>query len=151
MVRKATLSDCLFMSTRLRQADRDEIKAAGGSDPLSSLFVGLLCSSEPLVGVNDSDEPVVMWGVIPTGDRIGSVWALATDELSDHRIKFLRHSRHYVEALHKDFDLVYNVVDARNALHIHWLKWLRFTFIRAIPNYGPEKRLFYEFVRIANV
>ena len=153
MVREATLQDCLFMSTRLREADCNEIKAAGGSDPLSSLVEGLLNSSNPRVGVNKNNEPVIMWGVIPTSEyRVGSVWALATNELAkDHRIQFLRHSRRYVEELHIDFDLVFNVVDARNDLHIQWLRWLDFTFIKAVPNYGPEKRLFYEFVRIANV
>jgi hypothetical protein len=33
-------------------------------------------------------------------------------------------------------------------VHIRWLRWMGFTFIKSHPKYGAEGRLFLEFVRI---
>jgi len=35
MIRQATLDDIEFLAPRLREADRNEIKASGGEDPLT--------------------------------------------------------------------------------------------------------------------
>ena len=40
------------------------------------------------------------------------------------------------------------VVDARNELHIKWLKFMGFKFIQRHENFGVAKLPFYEFLRI---
>ena len=39
-------------------------------------------------------------------------------------------------------------MDARNDLHIKWLKWMKFTFINKVNEFGYEKKPFYEFIKI---
>jgi hypothetical protein len=150
-VRSATLADVYSMAPRLREADKSEIRAATGRDPLASLRDGLARSRSCKVGLTPEGEPAVIWGVVPIDPMVGGVWALATDQLSKHKIQFLRGSREHLEEMQKQFPLLMNVVDARNTLHIDWLKWLGFTFIAEHPSWGVEQRLFYEFVRIRDV
>jgi hypothetical protein len=73
---------------------------------------------------------------------------VATDELLEYQMKFLRRSRIYIELIQQEYPLLHNVVDARNELHIKWLKWMGFKFIQLHEEYGVEKRPFYEFIRI---
>jgi len=70
--------------------------------------------------------------------------------LDDHgdRRTFLKESKAQLAKLHEQYPVLFNVVDARNEVHVRWLRYMGFTFIRKHPNWGPEGRLFYEFVRI---
>jgi hypothetical protein len=60
----------------------------------------------------------------------------------------LRECNHWIRKVTEGYDVVYNNIDKRNTLHIKWLKWLEFSFIKEMPQYGHEKRPFLEFVRI---
>ena len=51
------------------------------------------------------------------------IWLLATDGLLPHSRLFLEESREWVESRARRF-VLWNYVDARNAAHIRWLKWL---------------------------
>jgi hypothetical protein len=148
-VRSATLADVYHIAPRLREADKAEIKASTGRPPLDALKDGLSRSRGCKVGITPEGEPVVIWGVVPVDPMVGGVWALATDELSKHKIKFLRGSREHLDEMQEQFPVLMNVVDARNILHIDWLSWLGFTFIAEHPLWGVEQRLFYEFARIS--
>lgn len=151
-VRQATMEDCVFMASRLRPEDVAEIKAAGGSTPLVALLEGFHYSDPETLKVGlYRDEPFAICGVVPMDDLTGAVWALGTTDLAKHRIAFLRRSKGIVEGLHQKYPVLTNCVDARNTLHIEWLRWLGFTFIAKHPYWGAEKRPFYEFVRMHRV
>lgn len=79
---------------------------------------------------------------------IGSVWLLGAQELNNYSLYFLRHCRSWVNKLQEDYIVLWNYVDARNKVHIRWLKWCGFTFLRLINNHGVEQRPFYEFERV---
>ena len=70
--------------------------------------------------------------------------------LDDERDKrtFLRRSKVELDKIIQEYPVLFNVVDARNKIHVRWLQWMGFTFIKKHSEYGPEGRLFYEFVRI---
>jgi len=148
--RPATLHDCHYMAERLRPADAAEVYAAAGASPLSALVEGFETSEEPMVGVTDDDTPVCMGGVgAVEGDPLaGCVWMLATTDIEKHKMSFLRRSKPWVEEWNKKYPVLFNCVDERNELHIKWLRWLGFTFIRRHPLWGYEKRPFIEFVRL---
>jgi len=92
-----------------------------------------------------------MWGAIPEGLSSGRIWLLGRqamlDDMSDKHY-FLRESKVQLAKLHEQYSVLFNVVDARNKIHIRWIQWMGFTFIREHPQWGPESRLFYEFVKI---
>ena len=147
--RPATLPDCYYMAERLRPADAAEVYAAAGVSPLSALVEGFETSDELVVGADEQNRPVLMGGV-GAGDEpnAGCVWMLATTDIEKHKVSFLRGCRAWVEEWNKKYPVLFNCVDERNELHIKWLRWLGFTFIRRHPLWGYEKRPFIEFVRL---
>ena len=78
----------------------------------------------------------------------GVIWFLSSEVMfKKNRIQFIKNSKIWVEKLFRDYEILWNVVDSRNKIHIRWLKWMGFRFIADIPEYGAEKRMFHQFVR----
>ena len=148
-VREAILEDAKTIAPLLRQADIQEIRASSGKSPVEALTLGVLLGKPTYTFTSPQGELGGMFGVLPTAyPEAGAVWLLATGEVEKYPMTFLRHSREWIKTLHEDYPLLFNYVDGRNSLHIKWLKWMGFTFIRRHPEYGVEKRSFFEFVRM---
>lgn len=147
-VRAYRPGDEVELAPRLRFHDLQEIEAASGRSPLDVLREGGEQSSPSCSIISQQGFVVGMFGVGPGG----CVWLLGTDELTRDplRRQFLRECRTYLRALHQTFPLLHNVIDERNAVHIRWLKWLGFTFIRRFPH-GPKGLPFLEFARLKDV
>lgn len=149
-VRAACFADAEYLSTRLRKEDEAEIAAASGRAPLDCLREGISVG-RAWVGVDD-EGPIGIFGVIPsTRPFVGWPWMLATERLVKHQRQFLKECAARVTTLHRDFTLLTNFVDARNHVHIRWLTWCGFEFMRLHKHYGVERRPFYEFQRVSNV
>lgn len=146
----ASIEDAGKLAARLRAADLQEIQANLGEDPLIVLVRSIVISDPCYVVVGEDDKPMALFGAAPdTGDaEIGMVWLLGSNELVDHPFFVLRNSRKWVEKLHQRYKILWNCVDARNEVHIRWLKWCGFEFIRLIEQYGVEQRPFYEFEKV---
>lgn len=150
-VRPSTLDDVELLAQNLRPEDIAEIAAASGMSPYSALSHGLE-KSRYCFTMEAEGDLVGMFGVVPSElPGVGVIWLLATPNIEKHALKFLRRSRAWADALNQEFPILWNVVDARNELHLKWLKWLDFEIAYVHPEYGPEKRLFYEIVRRQNV
>lgn len=146
--RRARNADAFYLSTRLRQADLDELQANTGGDPLATLMVGRDISDPAYTIIDDIGLPVAMFGVVPTNvDRQGVMWLLGTDELRKHSRDFLRQSRPWIERLHKKYTLLYNVIDKRNKVHLRWLKFLGCNFVGEVIH-GVENRPFVQFIHV---
>ena len=144
-----TVEDIDYLSPRLRQADKDECFAATGKPVRDALYTGYLAGDITLTLRTSTGLRVGVCGVVPSPTMdAGVVWMTATDDIYQHQMTFLRRSKAALDYLAEDYFLLYNYVDARNTLHIRWLKWMGFTFINKHTDYGAEKRLFYEFLRI---
>ena len=113
-----------------------------------------MCSDPCLSLISRHGTVIGMWGVVPQSDRVGRIWMLGTDAMFDDAIDrrtFLREAVKYVEELHQRYTVLFNEIDARNKVHMRWLRWMGFTFVRYRPNYGAEGRPFYEFCRVSHV
>ena len=148
-----TVEDIDYVSPRLRQADYNECLASTGQQPRGVLHRGLTLGDISLTLRAPNGDRVGLCGVVPCPaiPEAGVVWMVATDDIYQHQTTFLRNSKKALQKLSEDYLVLFNCVDARNSVHIQWLKWMGFTFINKHENYGAEKRLFYEFVRITNV
>lgn len=147
--RPATEQDAYLLAPKLRQADLQEIEAAHGTSPLSTLIESYEISSPCFTIVTDDGEVAGMFGVA-AGDKEGYkgvVWMLGSDLLKKHSVSFLRQSHAWVERLHKKYPVLWNFVDARNELHIGWLKWIGVQFVGAGPR-GVQGRIFREFIHV---
>lgn len=149
-VRQATEEDARYLAPRLRKEDMEEVRANTGEDPLTALLHGLEVSTPCYAIINNTEEPVGMFGAGPLPvPNLGFVWMLASPGLVDIQVPFLRQSKRWIEQMHKDVaPVLTNVVDVRNKVHIRWLKWCGFTFLRRHEDFGVEKRPFVEFVRL---
>lgn len=154
-IRPATIQDCFCIAAGMRDADCQEIAAVSARDPLDVLLEGLETSDLCLTLISPiSGLPFAMLGVTEItqhGIPTGAIWMLASNEIEKCSIAFLRRCHEPLNTLQKRWPVLWNCADARNTLHLKWLKWLGFNFVMSHPFYGIEQREFIEFVRIERV
>lgn len=63
------------------------------------------------------------------------------------RSQFLRECRRYLAGMEQLYPVLFNLIDERNTVHMRWLRWMGFTFIRR-TTYGHEQRPFLEFIKL---
>lgn len=150
LIRKARLEDLGHLAANIRPEDAAEIKAHIGMGVPAALS---MCWSygDPFVGVSPrTGNPVAIFGVVPSEELPGAgiCWMVGTTELPSVAVSFIKATRHILPVLHKDYDLIYNYLDARNTLHLQWVKRMGFKVLRLVPEFGVERRPFYEIARI---
>lgn len=119
----ADLADARLLGPRLRPADLAEIDAATGEPPEVAVHRGIATSVEPLVLLR-SGLPIAAFGIVDRGGGEGSPWLLGTPDILTHWREFARRSREVLPELRSGFSALYNWVDARNVVHVRWLRWL---------------------------
>jgi hypothetical protein len=124
-LRRATVRDAVYLADNLRPADMEEISAHGLS-PEYALLMGLRYG-RPAHVAEVGGVPALMCGVTPLPDGAGAVWMMGTAEIERRRVSFLRAARGWVEAVSAAYPLLVNVADARNTVHLRWLRWTGFT------------------------
>lgn len=152
--RPSVVADIIPVATAMRQEDQAEVKAGCGQTPTEALLFCFFKGAPCMTIVGRSNSRIGMWGVVDQGNRLGRIWLLATDELvadKPNSIQFLRQAKAWLSTMLEQYDVLFNYADARNTVHIKWLRWMGFTFIAEHPNYGHEGRTFLEFVRISHV
>lgn len=149
-IHTASTMDVDLFKGLLRKADLLEIDAGAGQTAEEALSEGLE-TSNPCFAAYWKGEPLCMFGVVPQntpGDPVqnGSIWMVGTDLVDEMGMAFLRVSRQWFDQLMKQYDTLGNAVDARNEVHIKWLKWLGFDFLAPVPM-GPYNLPFIPFYR----
>lgn len=123
------------LAPHLRAADAGELRA-NGRQPLEGL---LRCCdvSAQLSAITLGARPLALFGFADLGEGTGCPWLLGSDELvTDHRVWFLRHTPEIVSSGDHRWTRFWNRVDARNSLHVRWLRWAGFTVDPPAPH-GP--------------
>ena len=145
--RLSTLEDIKYLAPRLRQEDKQEILAGSGLIPYYALLNGFQNSVIVFTIFNPKNKQIGIFGVDDVGNGVGGIWLLATKDLATIKIAFLKQCREVVKVLNQKYKILWNYVDCRNEVHIKWLKWCDFKFLRK-TNYGVLQKPFYEFIRI---
>lgn len=150
-IRTSDPTDAERVANRLRKADKKEMDAVLGTgcDRAAALLYGIENSYYPFTACI-LGKPVGIFGAIPDPihSHIGGVWMMGTDELVQNKSLFLRRSKPALDEVFKPFRLLWNCVDQRNTVHIRWIKWLGFSFLRTIPHFGEQGRPFIEFAKL---
>lgn len=134
----------------MRDSDVDEVAASSNLAPLDALRSSISLSTHGYCVVSDTCGPVAMFGAAPAGlDGSGAVWMLGTDGIRTEAYAIARATRKYFDILNDAYFLLWNFIDARNALSMRWLEWGGFKLLAEHPEHGPESRLFYSFARTA--
>lgn len=149
----STPAHAFSLAPRLRDEDVAEVEAVGAS-PLVSLLAGVSRSAPCLTFAPDGVTPECMFGVAPSynfwsrGGNSGVVWLLGSKALvTTYKREFVTAGRKWADLANRKYPILYNVVDARNEVHIHWLERIGCTFVELYLEYGPQKRPFILFMR----
>ena len=124
----ATQAHVHDLAARMRKADVEEAWALAHLEPLQALKAAITGSREPAAGLADG-RVFVLFGIAqrsPFSDR-GCPWMLATDELDQHSVRFLRESRRLLAEIRLTYPRLENYIDARQVEAVQWLWWLGFT------------------------
>ena len=147
-VRLSIVSDCHSIAPRMREADCIEVQAQGYT-PFQALFDSYIYSTEKYTCLVNN-IPEVMFGCSQLKDtpNVAGIWLLGTDAITEHGVRFLRESNKYLKLISKPYDMTFNYVHVDNKVHIRWLQWMKFTFLREVKGHGVNGENFYEFARI---
>ncbi len=148
-IRPAEPRDAAALAPRLRSADRREIQAALGSTSPTDVLRRGVYASDPCFAVVANGSVVALFGVVPIArlPETGSVWLLASDDFAARPAFIVRSSKAWLTTLHERYRVLTNYVDARNEVHIRWLRWCGFTFVRRIERFGAMGLPFHEVKR----
>ncbi len=149
--RPAKIDDVSFVAANMRQEDRDECFALSGTNAVQSLFSSYFISNPCMTIVSRHGQPMGMWGVSRICKTSGRVWMLGCKNMLDDsrdKYEFLRQSRIELKKLHQQFPVLFNYIDARNTVHLRWLKFMGFSIIKKHEKFGYENLPFYEFAKI---
>lgn len=152
-VRPAETIDADVLAPRLRPADRGEIEAALGLVSPAAVLRGGVEASVPCFAVVTHGAVVALFGVVPIArlPETGSVWLLASEDFAARPRFIVRLSKIWLARLHEHYRVLTNYVDARNQVHIRWLRWCGFVFVRRIERFGAMGLPFYEVRRERDV
>ena len=144
--RPADEADLVDLIPRLREADRAEVIGYTGGPP-ELVMRGSVAGSDIALALCTPDHTVHgILGAYEIAPGVAKVWMVLSDEVFNRKHSFLKNSPLFVRLLHAYAPLLTNFVDERNTVHIRWLRWLGFVFLRR-EFLGPQKLPFLEFVR----
>lgn len=153
VIRESIAADVPDLAPRLRIPDMAEIAAATGERPITALGRGFAAST-PCYTALYRGKVVAMFGVVPepTNEgaefpRVGHIWMLGSDDIPLFRKSFMRHTKPWLAVVCDGYDMVTNLVDARNTRHIAWIKRSGFTFTQLVTR-GKLNLPFLEFVKV---
>jgi hypothetical protein len=147
-VRAYREGDAEKLAPLLRAADLQEIAAATVLSPLDCLRAGAEISVPACTIIGNEYDVAGIFGVNPQPFG-GRVWMFGSDELTRNPLKrqFLKECKQYLAGMERMYPCLFNHVDERNTVHIKWLRWMGFTFIRRKP-FGPQGLPFLEFIKL---
>lgn len=144
----AMKDDVAELERNIREDDREELFALG-HHPRSMIFEAM-GDGEVMAGWGwEDDGPrllLCIFGAQYQQLRTAAPWMVSTFWLPHFAKVFLPGSKAWIDTLAEDYDLLHNIVDARNAPAIKWLKWLGFAVDPENPVFvEPSRRRFYPF------
>jgi len=146
--RSAQPRDAGLLAPKLRKMDALEVSLLHGTiSPALVILGGVLLSKHVSTIADDNDEPMAIFGVMPSGDneQIGLVWLLGTDGLLRHRMELLRKAEGSIQQMLTIYPCLTNVVHEDNVVHRRWLH--RFGFRRLGVEYHSGHK-FLQFARM---
>ena len=118
-----------YIAENMRDAEVEEIIAAGSRSPLEALQNSMDISQFHTLITADG-VPLVILGLVVTSGltKLGCPWMLGTQEAGKHKREFLTRSKPVIDEMLDICPRLVNYVHVKNKLSIRWLRWLGFEF-----------------------
>ena len=142
----AKIEHAYQLAPHMKQADREEVKAASGLEPLEVLLKSLELSEKAYTIMVAGSEVIALGGLVHLTQEVGIPWALTSDKIVLYPKQFCSITKELIKGFHKSYPLLTNFCDARNTTTIRWLKWCGFQGTARVPKFGVAKRLFLQFI-----
>lgn len=144
VIRPATLEDAVWLSSRLRSEDVQEVETATGKSPQEIVPASFQLSEEcfTIRRVFEGKilpEPVALFGVAknPEVPDFGVVWLLGSKAVRLCALSIIRESWHWLDYLSRRYPKgLSNIADSRNSLHVRWCQLTGFTLAEPIDVNG---------------
>ena len=144
--RTATISDGLAVANMLRIEDRKEVEGLG-LNPIFHIPFGVATCNHSTYFYTKSGEPAGVAGIADISDGVGQIWMLCTPAIHNEPFTFVRQAKLWLSEIEHQYELLWNLADARNHVHHKLLKHLGFKALRVIPA-GPEQLPYFEIVKL---
>jgi hypothetical protein len=136
------------LAPRLRPADADELRA-NGREPLEGLRRAASLSAHLDAILAPDGRPIALYGFVDLGAYLACPWLLGSEDLvTKHRAWFIRQSPAIVSSGDYRWSSFWNRVDARNTVHVRWLRWVGFQVDTPVAH-GPFHLPFHNITRNA--
>ena len=145
LIKPATVELALRTSPFLRWQDQRELER-GGSHPILGLVMSVEVSEEPIVFYTPKGEIAGFAGVSREDQHSGVVWMLCTPAVETIPILFCKEAKAWLDS-QKSYQILHNVADPTNSLHMKFLKHLGFKRL-GYQAVGPKAITFVEFAKI---
>ena len=144
-ITEVTLRDMHYVVNNARDEDIVEVTASSGGLSVDSMNHALeMSSSAYTVYIKNSEFPVGIMGVAPTGENSGSPWFIGTKELEGKDLIIIKSSKRIIEVLSRGYKRLFNLVHCDSAKSIRWITYCGFTLHDPIKA-GINGELFFPF------
>jgi hypothetical protein len=145
LIKPTDVVQALEMAPYLRWQDVREIKTCG-HHPIFCLPLSVSCSEKPVAFYTPSGELAGMAGIRREDAHSGIVWMLCTKAVERIPILFCKEAKAWLDR-QADFQILHNIADPRNILHMKLLKLLGFKRL-GYQSVGPSSSTFVEFAKL---
>lgn len=122
-VRETKDSDLFYLSDKLREADKEEIRVVTNkTNYFDALFESYIHSDYCNVILGKNDLPIFIFGV----NNDGLIWALGTDDIKSEKKHFIKVAKKEFNKIIKKYRKLYNFIYKKNKDHIEFIEYLGF-------------------------
>ena len=114
-----------YLQHKLRSTDVRECMIAGET-PWRALMSPLQNSSAETYTALVDDKPVMMFGVVPEHELVGTIWMLCSDVVDKHPKTFIKWSPAFLDYFQEQYYLLQNVCPVEHYKTLTWLGYLGF-------------------------
>ena len=136
-IKPCSLEDAYYVASNLRPDDYRECVEGHGIVPTIHIPLSTL-NGESVSFIVPDGRTAGIAGV----NTNGAIWMLTTPAIHDFPVTFAREAKRFVDG--RTEELLWNIVDKRNTVHLKLLKFLGFEFLKEVQH-GPNKLTFIEF------
>jgi hypothetical protein len=138
--------DVDWVADNLQLEDRQELEGLGLTDMRLALRLSVANSDNPICFWNPDGMICGVAGVSRTDAQSGAIWMLTTPYVRQYPKLFFKEAKKWL-AKQTNYDLLYNIADPRNQLHLKLLHLLGFKRLSYV-SVGPDRLTYVEFAKL---
>jgi hypothetical protein len=147
LIHKASHADALYVAENLQPDDEQEIIGLG-LKPLEAIPYSVMASDNAVTFWNPDGMICGVAGVSRTDAQSGAIWMLTTPHVRPYPKLFFKEAKKWVDQ-QTSFDLLHNIADPRNRMHLKLLHMLGFKKLSYV-SVGPESLTYVEFAKLTS-